>query len=118
MLKNLIFKFDFNHKNSSDNLTLMKRRKNCNKEARDKNGLILFNSTVTIKNNISQDICIFTISNTSCWKSSLQKIKLLNFPNKEITVYTDIFCLNNGGENAQADSSVYYRKDEPQNLSL
>jgi ribonuclease HI len=101
------------------NLSLTKRRRVQNTMAKENNGEILFDPTITCKENLGECFCIFT-----------NKDKLSNLPAKwhelqgpdsrhqKVTVYTDGACFNNGKVNAWCGSGVWFGPNDRMNMAL
>ena len=101
--------------NPEDNLDLTPRRKKRNERAEMNNQAITFDPNVKL--NIKQDIFrVFTDPNIIITKTANRPAPTP--PNNCITIYTDGSCLNNGQENAQAGSGIWYEHNHPLNKAL
>ena len=98
------------------NLSLTRTRKTLNKMARANQGPIIFDPTLTCKDDILEAFQIFTdpdqITNipTKCPQGRGKPLR-----NPEHQVYTDGACINNGKVNAQSGSSVWIAPGHPWN---
>lgn len=90
------------------NLSLTRTRKTLNETARANQGPIIFDPTLTCKDDISEAFRIFTdpdqITNTPA-KRPQGRGRPMRIP--ELQVYTDGACMNNGKANTQSGSGVW-----------
>lgn len=82
-------------------------------------GEILFDPSITSKEDLSECFLIFTypsqILNTLAKRVEPQKTKLQL---QEISVYTDSTCINNGKENARCSAGVWFRPEHVLNKAI
>ena len=101
-----------------DGLSLTKSGKRRNEESRKRNGEVTFDPTMTCKNTLAECFRIFT-----------DPAKQTDIPAKrhrpgpiprcrEITIYTDGACINNGKANARCGSGVWFGPNDPRNLAI
>jgi ribonuclease HI len=101
------------------NLSLTKRRKRRNAIAKPLNGEILFDPTITSREDLSECFRIFTdpkrISSNPARRDAPHDTRL-NL--KELTVYTDGACINNGKEDAKCGSGVWFGPNHRMNRAM
>jgi hypothetical protein len=106
-------------KDNHGNLLLTRTRKTRNEVARANNDAILFNPTLTCKDDLSERLCIFTnpdrISNISATRLQGQG-RALRTP--KLTIYTDRACMNNGKEDACSGSGIWIGPNHPWNRAI
>ena len=102
-----------------DNLSLTKRRKSQNDRARAQKGEILFDPSITCKEDLAE-----------CFRIFIDPNRLTNIPAQRfytpgithcaqtVTVFTDGACFNNGKLNAKCGSGVYFGPSDPRNISF
>ncbi|KAH9171016.1 hypothetical protein EDB89DRAFT_1852892 [Lactarius sanguifluus] len=102
-----------------DNLSLTRHRKKRNATAREKNEEILFDPSITCKNDLTECFRIFTDPDRT---SPIPARRLyavgLNLTHQKITIYTDGACFNNGKENARCGSGVWINPEDPRNEAI
>ncbi len=95
-------------------LSLTHQRKEQNRRAREQNGTITFNPSLTTKDNISECFRVFTdppkISRIPAQRARNDQV---NARHNKVTAYTDGACLNNGKENARCGGGVWFRPSDP-----
>ena len=101
------------------NLTLTKRRKRRNIAARTQNDEIIFDPSITSKDDLSECFRIFTdptrISNKPAERIPPRET-LLSI--REIETYTDGACFNNGKANARSGSGVWFGPNSDMNRAI
>ena len=102
-----------------DFLSLTRRRKERNIRARENDGEITFDPSITSKNNLAECFRIFTEPDriTNIPAKRLQAHGAVR-SNQQTTVYTDGACYNNGKANARCGCGVWLGPDNPQNQAL
>jgi len=102
-----------------DNLSLTKRRKEQNRKAKEENGTITFDPTMTSKNDIAECFRAFTNPQRPTTRPA-QRLRADHDNNRHdtIQVYTDGACLNNGKANARCGGGVWFGPDDPRNLAF
>jgi ribonuclease HI len=101
-----------------DNLTHTPNRKQTNITAHVNKGIILFNPSVTSNDNLSHNFCIFTDCNLKCIDPTYQKHPLVAEHAEESTAHTAGSCLEDGYDDAQAGSGVWFGPGDPRNAAL
>jgi ribonuclease HI/exonuclease III len=106
------------HPPPKDNLDLTPRRKRKNTQAEENNNPIIFDPKIS-SNNINETIRVFTDPDEVRPDPAIR----YNSPDemrqeKKTTIYTDGSCINNGEENAQAGSGIWYGPNDPRNIAL
>jgi len=99
----------------NDNLDLTPRRKKINKQAEETGEPILFDPNITT-NSIKDSFRIFTTNRENDQIPSHRVAQQAQA--EEIVVYTDGSCINNGQEDAQAGSGIWYGENDPRNKAL
>lgn len=104
---------------SQDNLSLTKRRKHQNRKAREENGKITFDPSVTTKDDLSECFRVFT-DPQRLTRNPAQRPQNngANIRHNEITVYTDGSCTDNGKENAKSGGGAWFGHNDPRNKAL
>ena len=102
-----------------DGLSLTKSGKQRNHTAKQNNDAITFDATITCKENLAECFRIFT-DPTRLNNQLTQRYKHQGpIPRcREITVYTDGACMNNGKANARCGSGIWFDHNSPRNLAL
>ncbi|KAH9054137.1 hypothetical protein EDB87DRAFT_1568642, partial [Lactarius vividus] len=102
-----------------DNLSLTPIRMTQNIVARADNKEILFDPSMTCKNDITECFRIFTDPNQV---SPIPARRLyavgLNLRHQKVTIYTDGACFNNGKANARCGSGVWIGPEDPRNDAI
>jgi ribonuclease HI len=84
--------------------------------ARAENGAILFNPTITAKNNLAECFRIFTDpAKISSEPAKRHQDPRTNLRHPTIEVFTDGACYNNGKLNARSGSGIWYGPDDIRN---
>ena len=105
--------------NRPDNLTLTKRRKEQNKKAKEENGAIIFDPSVTTKDDLSECFRVFTEpQRTSKNPAQHAQNDGMNNRHNEILVYTDGSCTNNGKANARCGGGIWFGQNDPRNKAI
>ncbi|KAH9166284.1 hypothetical protein EDB89DRAFT_1835929, partial [Lactarius sanguifluus] len=106
-------------RNTLDNLSLTHRRITKNKDARDKDGNILFNPTITCKNSLVECFRTFTDpEKLSLMPASCQQPRGINLSNQTLEVYTDGACMNNSKANARCGGGVWVNHSHLSNSTI
>lgn len=86
----------------------------------DENPGIIFNPSVTIKTDLTDCFRIFIDPNKVTNEPAMRQPppRGIIIPNEEITVYTDGSCINNGKENAQCGSGIWFDEESEHNCAL
>lgn len=101
------------------NLSLTPSRKERNHEARQTDGHIQFDPSITCKNNLAECFRIFTDPNKiSTVPARQHNTQGANHRHRGITIYTDGACNNNGKLNAQCGSGIWFGPEHEQNLAV
>ena len=102
-----------------DNLSLTKRRKEQNKKAKEEDGTITFDPSLTSKDHILECFRIFTDPEkiSTC---PAQRLRNEDTDNRyeELKVFMDGACLNNGKANAKCRSRIWFENDDPRNQAI
>jgi ribonuclease HI len=102
-----------------DGLSLTKSGKSRNEIAIRNKDEILFDPTITCKENLAEAIRILTNPSRTQTQPAKHYKHHGQIPRcREITVYTDGACLNNGKRNAQCGSGVWFSERNPRNLAI
>ncbi|KAH9061793.1 hypothetical protein EDB83DRAFT_2172479, partial [Lactarius deliciosus] len=105
--------------NPHDNLSLTKRRKDQNISAREENGEILFDPTITCKNNLAECFRIFTDpTKISPYPATRRYTVGITHSHPRVTIYTDGACFKNGKEDARCGSGVWIGPDNRRNTAI
>ena len=100
------------------NFSLTPNRKAANLIAITNNNDILFDPTITCKNNLADCFRVFTDPNRiSKLPASRNFTRRINLPYRQITIYTDGACYNNGKLNAQSGTGIWYAPNDPRNTA-
>ena len=107
------------HRDRHGNFSLTKRRKAANETAKATQGAILFDPSITCKNDLAECFRIFTKPDrvTNIPAGRLQGHGA-NPRTPEISIYTDGACLNNGKANAQCGSGVWVEPNHAWNKAI
>jgi ribonuclease HI len=100
-------------------LSLTRRRKALNVHAQAGNGEILFDPTITCKENLAECFRIFTKANAI--SDNLARRHNPQGPDsrhKKITVYTDGACFDNGKANARSGCGIWFGENDQRNTAL
>jgi ribonuclease HI len=101
-----------------DNLTLTKRRKEKNRQARLEKKAITFNPSVTIGNNLDEGFRVFTDPTTMSAVLAFRDIRQVPNRQHKLTLYTNESCIHNDDANAQAGAGIWYGHNNACNLAL
>lgn len=100
-------------------LSLTANRKRRKIEARQQNGKIIFDPSITSKNNLTKCFCIFTNSDTNLRQPAQHGINPgTNLRHQTIKTYTDEACLNNRKLNAQCRSGIWIAPGDHRNQAI
>ena len=102
-----------------DNLSLTRTRKQRNENAKQMHGDIIFDPTITCKNDLSECFRIFTnptqITNIPAKRLQARGTILRN---QQIEVYTDGACFENGKANARCGSGIWFGPNQERNNAI
>ena len=102
-----------------DGLSLTRTRKTNNELARQTNGTILFDPSVTCKDDLAECFRIFTnpdrITNIPAKRLQPRGVALRD---QQIEAYTDGACYNNGKANAQCGSGIWFGPGQERNRAI
>jgi len=95
------------------------RRKARNNAAKEKKSEILFDPSITCKEDITECFRVFTNPNEIS-RLPAQRFYTAgtNTRHREITIYTDGACTNNGKLNARCGSGVWFATDDERNKAI
>ena len=102
-----------------DGMSLTRSRKLRNQIARQNNGEITFDPSMTCKESLAKCFRIFTDPN----RTSNHMAKRYRQPGpilrcRELTIYTNGACINNGKLNTQCGGGVWFDQNNPRNLAI
>ena len=117
------------HPPNQDSLTKSSQHNNVNARAdpiedeendEEENPGITFNPSVTIKSDLTDCFRIFVDPNRIMDVPAMRQPppRGISIPEEEITVYTDGSCLNNGKENAQCGSGIWFEEGSDHNRAI
>ena len=102
-----------------DNLSLTRHRKARNEIAQHRNEAILFDPSITCKNDLAECFRIFTnperLTNRPAQRYYTPGITLRAL---EVTTFTDGACFNNGRLNAQSGCGVWFGPNHDKNIAM
>lgn len=102
-----------------DSLSLTRRRKERNERARENDGEITFDPSITAKDNLAECFRIFTdpkkITNIPAKRLQAHGVILRD---QQTTIHTDGACFHNGKANARCGSGVWLGPNNPHNQAL
>ena len=102
-----------------DGLSLTRSGKARNEAARLNKGEIIFDPSITCKENLADCFQIFTDPTKKTDQPAKRYKHRGPIPrSEEITVYTDRACMKNGKENAQCGSGVWFGEGDPRNSAI
>ena len=105
--------------NTHGDLSLTGNRKQRNRTAREENSAIIFDPSITDKHNLADCFRVFTnpdrISNLPADRLVANRTTLRL---QEVNVYTDGACLNNGKQDAQSGSGIWFGPNHENNRAL
>jgi hypothetical protein len=102
-----------------DGLSLTRTRKLQNEWARQNDGEITFDPSVTCKDNLAKCFQIFiNLDNISTNMARRYKHRGPTPRYEVINIYTDGTCVNNSKKNARCRSGVWFGQDDPRNHAL
>jgi hypothetical protein len=101
-----------------DDLTHTPNRKLANITDHANKDTILFNPSVTSSDDLSHNFCIFTDHNAMCIDPAYRKHPLAAEHAEESTAHTAGCCLEDGYDDAQAGSGVWFGHEDPRNAAL
>jgi ribonuclease HI len=101
------------------NFSLTKRCRTRNEYARENNGDITFDPSITCKEDLAECFRVFTnpdrIMNIAATRFNDHRTNLIR---QEVTIYTDGACLNNGKANARCGSGIWIGPEHDLNQAL
>lgn len=101
------------------NFSLTPNRKAANIRAKENNNDILFDPSITCKNDLAECFRIFTnpdkISNLSAARNYTRRF---NVRYRNVPVHTDGACYNNGKLNARCGSGIWFAPNDPRNDAI
>ena len=102
-----------------ENLSLTSNWKGLNLQAKSQNESILFDPTITTKNNLTECFRIFTdLSKASKNPAQCRVTARASLRHATTEVYTDGACINNGKENAKSGSGTWFRLNDQRNMAI
>ncbi|KAI0262487.1 hypothetical protein BGY98DRAFT_929077, partial [Russula aff. rugulosa BPL654] len=105
--------------NRPDNLSLTKRRKEQNRKAKEENRIIIFDPSITTKDNLSECFRVFTDpQRTTRTPAQHQLNNGANERHNKTQVYTDGSCMNNRKANARCGGGIWFGQDNPRNKAI
>ena len=118
LLDQLQAKWDPRNKPPVDGLTHTPNRKLANMAAYANMSKILFDPSVTSDNDLSHNFRVFTDQDAKCADPGYRRHPLVAEHAEETTAHTAGSCVENGYDNAQAGSGVWFGPDDPRNVAL
>jgi len=102
-----------------DGMSLTRSRKLRNERARQTDGVVTLDPSITCKESLAECFRIFTNPNRiSTHLARRHKHRGPTPRCEEIAVYTDGACMDNGRKNARCGSGVWFAQDDPRNRAL
>ena len=119
-IENIAPKLNPNHTGDNrDNLTLTRNRKQSNEAARRTQGEIIFDPTITCKDDLSECFRIFTNPNQiTNIPASRPRARGVILRNQQISAYTDGACFENGKANARCGSGIWFGPNQHRNKAI
>jgi ribonuclease HI len=116
-LQKLTTKFNPYHNPAPDNLMLTRRRKLGNLRAKQNNGQITFDPSITSKTNLAECFQVFTRNSQIITTPAEHQPPAngITLHHQNITVYIDGSCIDNGETNARCGVGIWFGKDDPKN---
>jgi len=103
----------------SDCMSLTRTWKLINERARQENGEITFNPSITCKENLAECFWVFSHPNGNPTQMARRYKHCGPIPQcAEVMVYTDGACMNNGKRNTRCGSGVWFGQDDPRNKAI
>ena len=107
------------HPGNTDNLSLTRRRKEQNRRAKEVNGTLTFNPSLTSKDDISECFRVFADPQKhSKHPAECPRNNNADERHRKITAYMDGACINNGKENARCGGRVWFSQNNPKNSTF
>ena len=104
---------------SHENLSLTNNWKRRNQEARLRNNAIIFDPSMTNKNNLAECFWVFTnLDQISDLPADRLAVNRTTLRLQEVNVYTDGACMNNGKLNARCGSGVWIGPNRENNKAI
>src|SRR6266404_2890728 len=105
--------------NEHDKLSLTKRRKERNRQAREDDDEIIFDPSITCKDNLDECLRIFTDPNKiSHIPARRHHTRGFALRPRTIDIYTDGACWDNGKDNARCGSRIWIGHDHIKNAAI
>jgi len=101
-----------------DDLTHTPNRRLANITTHPNKGTLLFNPSVTSNDDLSQNFRIFSNHNAKCIDPAYRKHPLIAGHAEESTAHTAGACLEDGYDDAQAGSGVWFGPEDPRNAAF
>ena len=102
-----------------DGMSLTRSRKLRNERARLTNGEITLDPSITCKESLTECFRIFTDPERNLTHMAQRYKHRGPTPRcREITIYTNSACMNNGKKNAHCRNGVWFTQDDPRNCAL
>ena len=102
-----------------DNLSLTRNRNQSNEAVRRSQGEIIFDPTITCRNDLSECFQIFTNPDQiTDIPASRPRAHGTILRNQQISAYTDGACFKNGKANAHCGSGIWFRPNQEQNKAI
>jgi len=102
-----------------DNLSLTKWRKARNELVKKDDKEILFDPSITCRTDIAKCFRVFTDPARICDIPAMCMYTMgLNLCHQKVTIYTDGVCFNNGKENTQCGSGIWFGNGDPRNKAI
>jgi ribonuclease HI len=107
------------HDSHHGNLSLTPARKRRNNLARENNDDILFDPSITCKNNLAECFRVFTDPERISRNPAKRLItEGANQRHEKIEIYTDGACFNNGKQNARCGAGIWFGENDQRNLAI
>ena len=104
---------------AQDGLSLTKLGTQRNQSMREVDGEITFDALITCKESLAECFRIFTNPTRTTNRITNRYKHQGPIPRcRQITIFTDGACMNNGKENAQCGSGVWFDHNSPRNLAI
>ncbi len=105
--------------NPHNNLLLTKRRKEKNTQARQKDEEMIFDLSITSKNDLAECFRVFTDPDRISKNPARRAYTVgLNLHPQLVKIYTDGACLHNGKRNTRCGSGIWFGPNDPQNAAI
>ena len=118
LLQQLQPKWAPDNKPPIDNLTHTASRRQANSKAREENGRVVFNPSITTDDDLSHNFRIFTDPNSKCCDPAYRKQPTTYLQHEDTTVHTSGFCLKHGNCDAKNGGGVWFGPNHHNNAAL